>query len=68
MSDSATAWTVDHQVPLSMGFSRQEHWSGVPYASPSYLPNPEIEPMSLKSLGLAGRLFTTSTTWEANSM
>ena len=40
----ATPWTVARQVPLSMGFSRQEYWSGVPCPSPRDLPNPGIEP------------------------
>ena len=39
-----TSWTVAHQAPLSMGFSRQEHWSGLPFPSPGDLPNPGIEP------------------------
>ena len=37
-------WTEDHQAPLSMGFSRQEYWSGLPFPSPGDLPNPGIEP------------------------
>ena len=41
-----TPWTVAHQAPLSMGFSRQEHWSGLPFPSPGDLPNPGIEPGS----------------------
>ena len=45
-------WTVAHQAPLSMGFSRQEYWSGVPFLSPGGLPDPGIEPMS--PLGQAG--------------
>ena len=53
------------QVPLSMGFSRQEYWSGLPCPTPGDLPDPGIEPMSLVSLALAGRLFITGTTWEA---
>ena len=40
----ATPWTVAHQAPLSMGFSRQEHWSGLPFPSPGDLPNPGIKP------------------------
>ena len=40
----ATPWTVVHQAPLSMGFSRQEYWSGLPFPSPGDLPNPGIEP------------------------
>ena len=42
----ATSWTVAHQAPLSMGFSRQEFWSGLPFPSPGDLPNPGIEPRS----------------------
>ena len=42
----ATPWTVAHQAPLSMGFSRQEYWSGVPFPSPGDLPGPGIEPGS----------------------
>ena len=43
---SATPWTVAHQAPLSMGFSRQEYWSGLPFPSPGDLPDPGIEPRS----------------------
>ena len=43
---SVTPWTVVHQTPLSMGFSRQEYWSGLPFPSPGYLPDPGIEPRS----------------------
>ena len=47
MSDTlATPWTVARQVPLSMGFSRQEYWSGLLFPSPGDLPNPGIEPRS----------------------
>ena len=42
----ATPWTVVCQVPSSMGFSRQEYWSGLPFPSPGDLPNPGIEPGS----------------------
>ena len=42
----ATSWTVAHQAPLSMGFSRQEYWSGLPFPSPGDLPDPGIEPRS----------------------
>ena len=42
----ATPWTVAYQAPLSMGFSRQLYWSGLPFPSPRDLPNPEIEPGS----------------------
>ena len=41
-----TPWTVAHQAPPSMGFSRQEYWSGLPFPSPEDLPNPGIEPRS----------------------
>ena len=41
-----TPWTVAHQIPLSMGFSRQEYWSGLPFPSPGDLPDPGIEPRS----------------------
>ena len=37
-------WTAAHQVPLSMGFSRQEYWSGLPFPSPGDLPDPGLEP------------------------
>ena len=61
----ATLWTLAHQAPLSMGFSRQEYWSGLQCLSPGDLPNPGIEPMFLMSPALAGRFFTTSATWDA---
>ena len=48
----AILWTVAHQVPLSMGFSRQECWSGLPFPTPGIFPNPGIEPESLASLAL----------------
>ena len=47
VTDCATQRTVAHQAPLSMGFSRQEYWSGLSFPSPGTLPNPEIEPGSL---------------------
>ena len=53
------------QTPLSMGFSRQEYWRGLPCPPPWDLPSPRTEPMSPECLALAGRFFTTSTTWEA---
>ena len=46
MSDSETLWTVACQAPLSMGFSRQEYWSGLPFPPPGDLPNPGVKPMS----------------------
>ena len=63
-----TPWTVAHQAPLSMGFSRQEYWSGLPCPPPGDLPNPGIEPTSLTCPALAGRFFTTSATWEAPNL
>ena len=56
-----TLWTVAFQAPLSMGFSRQEYWSGLLCPPPGDLPDPGMETMS----PLTGRFFTTSTTWEA---
>ena len=41
-----TPWTVTYQAPLSMGFSRQEYWNGLPFISPGDLPDPGIEPRS----------------------
>ena len=60
-----TLWTVAYQVPLSMGFSGQEYWSGLPYPPPGGLPDPGIKPVSSTSPALAGGFFTTSATWEA---
>ena len=53
-SNSATPWKVAHQAPLSMAFSRQEYWSGLPFPSPGDLPDPRIEP--------------GSPTWQAGSL
>ena len=53
-------WTISHHAPLSMGFSRQEYWSGLPCLSLGDLPNPGMEPTSLMSPALAGGFFTTS--------
>ena len=58
-------WTVAHQAPLSMEFSRQEYWSGLLHSPPRDLPNPDSEPASLMSPVLAGGFFTTTATWEA---
>ena len=57
----ATPWTVAHQAPLSMGLSRQEYWSGLPFSSPGDLPNPQIEPGSpaLQAESLTTELLTT---------
>ena len=46
VSDSETLWIVAHQAPLSMGFSRQEYWSGLPCPPPGNRPNPGTEPRS----------------------
>ena len=53
VSDSATPWTIAHQAPQSMGFSKQEYWSGLPS------PPPGPKSMSPMSLSLAGGFFTT---------
>ena len=45
MSDPSTSWIVACQDPLSIGFSRQEYWSGLPFPSPGDLPDPGIEPL-----------------------
>ena len=58
-------WTLASQVPLSMGFFRQEYWSGLLFSPPGNLPDPGIEPVSLTSPALAGGFFTTSTIVEA---
>ena len=60
----ATLWTVAHQAPPSMGFSRQEYWSGLPFPSRGDLSDLGIEPVSPVSLALAGGFFTT---WEPYS-
>ena len=65
MSHSATLRTVAHQAPLSMGFCRQEHWSGLPCPPPGDLSDPGTEPTSLMSPALEDGFFTTSATQEA---
>ena len=52
-------WTVAHHAPLSLGFSRQEYWSALPFPPPGDLPDPGIEPMSPISPALASGYFTT---------
>ena len=61
----ATLWTVAHQTPLSVGFSRQKHCSGLPCPPPGDLPDSGIKPTSLTFSALTGGFFTTSVTWEA---
>ena len=63
----ATLWTVAHQAPLPMGFSRQESWSELPCPPPGDLPHPGMEPESLVSPALAGRFFTAETPGKAIS-
>ena len=58
-------WTLAHQAPLSVEFSRQEYWSGLPCSPPRNLPDPGIEPPSLMLPALAGVFFATGATWEA---
>ena len=60
---SVTPCIVACQAPLSMVFSRQEYWSGLPYPPPGDLPNLGIKPASLMSPALTGGFFTTSATW-----
>ena len=63
-----TTWTVAHRAPLSVGFFKQEFWSGLPFPPLVDLPNPWIKPMSLMSPAWAGKFFTTNTAWEAMSV
>ena len=56
------------QASLSVGFSRQEYWSGLPFPPPGDLANPGIKPKSLRSPALADGLFTTSAIWEAPNL
>ena len=58
-STLATLWTVACQGPLSMKFSRQEYWSGLPFPTSGDLPDPRIKPTSLASPALAGTFFIT---------
>ena len=62
VSNSVTPWTVACQAPLSMGFSRQEYWSGLPCPPPGGLSGPGIEPLSLMSPALRDRFIITSST------
>ena len=60
-----TLWTVACQAPLSVGFSRQEYWSGLPCHPPGDLSDPGIQSTSLMSPALTGGFFTTSAAWKA---
>ena len=66
----AAPWTVAHQAPISMEFSRQEYWSGLPFPTLGDCPysrsSSHFEPSSLASPALEGGFFTTSATWEAS--
>ena len=64
-STLVTPRTAARQAPLSMGFSRQEDWSGLPCPPPGDLPEPGVEPASLNPPVLAGGFFATTATWEA---
>ena len=55
-----TPWTIALQAPLSMEFSMQEYWNGLPFPTPGDLPDPGIEPACLASPALAGGFFTTA--------
>ena len=60
-----TSWAVAHQAPQSLGFPRQEYWSGLPFPSPGDLPDPRMESMSP---ALAGRFFITEPPEKPNSI
>ena len=64
----ATLWIVAHQARLTMGFSRQEYWSELPFSSPGDLLNPEIKPVTIMSPALVGRFFITRATWDDNML
>ena len=65
VSDSAVPWSVAHQAPLSMEFSRQEYWSGLPCPPPRDLPDPGIKSVSS---ALSGRCFITDAAAAAKSL
>ena len=62
----ATPWTVAHQAPPSMEFSRQEYWSGLPFPPPGDLPDPRIEPTSPACIGR--QILYHWVTWEAGGL
>ena len=67
MSNSfVTLWTVARQALLSMGFPRQEYWSGLLFPPPGDLPNPGIEPMAPMLAGGSGGFFTTEPPWKSS--
>ena len=59
-----TPRVIDHQAPLSIEFSRQDYWSGLPFPIPGHIPDQGIKPTSLLSLALTSRFFTTWAIWE----
>ena len=61
----ATLWIIARQAPLSMEFSKQEYWSGLPFLSLGDLSDPGIKPMFRMSPALADEFFTTRANWEA---
>ena len=63
-----TLWTIAHQSPLSMGFSKQEYWSWLLCPPPGDLPNPGIEITPLTFPALASRFFNTNANWEATCL
>ena len=60
----AAPWTVAHKAPLSVKFSEQEYWNGLPFPTPRDLPYPEIKTVSLASPASVGEFFTTRATWD----
>ena len=60
VSDSGIPWTVAHKAPLSLGFSRQEYWSGSPFSPPGDLPNAGIKPTSPTASALASKFLPLS--------
>ena len=66
MSDSAIPWIVACQSPLSMGISREEYWSGLPWPPPGDLPDPGIQPVFYISC-IGRQVLPTSATWEAQT-
>ena len=67
MSDSLQRHGLQPQAPLSMGFSRQEYWSGVPFPFPGDLPDPGIRRTSLESPALADGFFTAAAAWKVRN-